>query len=166
MVRAGLEGGEVGKILSVCQRSQGKRPGREQPPFFSLYRNQESWRPWLPESLKHPPPQKPGERGSARRCRSSESLGKKRSIHVVNGTLFSLVTGEREKGNHPFRFRGKKGMPMGERNLLQLSGKRKKKIHRASRPYRKGNGLSCPPCVEGVGWWRLKGGSLNFREAV
>lgn len=148
----------------MCQRSLGERPGVEQAPFFSLYQNQESWRPRLPENLKRPP-QKPGERGSPRRCCSSESLGKKRSIHVVNGTLSMErcsrpVTGERER-QPSLPVRGKERDPYGERNLLQLSGK-KKKINRLSRPYRKGNGLSCPPCVEGVGWWHFKGWVSEF----
>lgn len=107
MVRVSLRGrgSRDNSKQGMCQRSQGKRAGTEQPPFLSLYQNQEPWRPWLPENAEHPP-QKPEEGGRLRRCSSQsgqETLHSRRQWNVVlarhwreRKATFSSGSGERK----------------------------------------------------------------------
>lgn len=117
----GLEGGEAGKILSrACVRDhRGKSLAWSSLPSSVCTRIRS---PGGPGCLRTQSILLRSQRGRPRRC-SSQRLGKKRSIHVVNGTLFSPVTGERER-QPSLPVQGKERDPSGERNLLRLSGEK------------------------------------------
>lgn len=119
-----LEGGEAGIILSrACVRDhRGKGLAWSSLPSWVCTRIRSPGGPGCLRTRSILLRSQRREDGSAA---AAASLGKKRSIHVVNGTLFSPVTGERER--QPFLpVQGKERDPYGERNLLQLSGKKKK----------------------------------------
>lgn len=80
--------------------------------------------------------------------------GKKHSIHVINGTLFSPGAG-RERGSSPLVQRKERG-PCGERNLLQLS---EGNPRRTGWVHRKENGL-CQPT------FHFKSRSLKTRASL
>ena len=92
------------------------------PSVVSLCHNQESWVTLVACRECESSLEAKGERKVPCLCSRKRVWGKKRSIHVVNGTLFLLITEER-KGTFPCGSGERRG-PCGERNLLWLSEKK------------------------------------------
>ena len=93
------------------------------------------------------PVQKPRGRERSLPLQQEESQAKKRSIHVINGTLFLPVTGKR-KGTFPSGSGERKGPLWGE-NPAPVT--RKKKKSTGLWPYQTGKWtlLACPLCWRG-----------------
>lgn len=162
------EAGVPGKILGLARiRSHGvpvkwpvAEPGQQGsfPSFIRWSRNLTSRAalPWPPlESWTH------GLHSRGREKRSlpsqqEETRGKKRSIHVVNGTLFLPITVER-KGTFPSGSGERKGPLWGEKPARVV---RKETPARACGTYSNRPSPSAL-CLEGVGRRHLKSGFLQ-----